>query len=104
MMRKPRLCPIKGVRRTIPNNMATLEQRPTLKLDINFRLSEQEAGALDALAGYGFDPFIKVFYEKMGEAYMKPYEAGLKSLFESVRDQLPSILARAEKARKAFNT
>lgn len=47
-------------------------------------LDEKEICALDALVGYGIDPFLKVFYEKMGRAYLEPHEAGLRSLFETV--------------------
>lgn len=82
--------------------MAKLTQRATIDLSVVFELSEAEVGALDALAGYGTDAFLKVFYEKLGQAYMTPYEAGLRSLFESVRDQLPPMLRAAKTAREAF--
>ncbi len=65
--------------------MAFIDGRPTVKMQITIVLSEDEAGALDALAGYGTDAFLKVFYEHMGKAYLKPFEAGLRSLFDSVR-------------------
>ncbi|QCG94287.1 hypothetical protein E6C67_08345 [Azospirillum sp. TSA2s] len=67
-----------------------------------FTLSEDEAAALDALAGYGTDAFLKVFYKEMGEAYLRPHEAGLRSLFASVRSHVPTVLERARTARKAF--
>lgn len=48
-------------------------------------LSESELRALDALAGYGTDEFIKAFYKVMGEHYLRPYEEGLRSFLSSVR-------------------
>ena len=63
-------------------------------------LTEAELGALDALAGYGHEGFLKIFYEKMGEAYMKPYEAGLISLFKTIRSTVPSALADVRTARR----
>jgi hypothetical protein len=62
-------------------------------------LDEQELRALDALAGYGFKSFIKVFYEHMGKAYMQPHEAGLKKLFETIRRDVPPALGRIDMAR-----
>lgn len=58
--------------------------------------------AMDALVGYGVDGFLEVFYTKLGKAYMKPHEAGLRSLFESIRGTVPGILQRTDAARKAF--
>lgn len=47
-------------------------------------LNEDEICALDALAGYGVDEFLKAFYKVMGEAYLKPHEAGLRSFLKAV--------------------
>ena len=90
----------------------------TMKFELSgrgaFDLSEVEMRALDALVGYGDTSFLKVFKEKVGWAYMRDHEAGLQSLFKSVREQvLPALrdidrireditkahLARAEAAR-----
>lgn len=86
--------------------MAKLEGRAGLSLTVAMVLTEQEAGALDALAGYGVDGFLEVFYTKMGKAYLQPYEAGLRSLFDSVQNGPASVrglLNRARKARQVFN-
>ena len=82
--------------------MAQLEQRPTIEIQINFRLSESEARALEALAGYGDKVFLEVFYKHLGKTYLEPHEAGLRSLLTSVRQQLPPILHRANDARIVF--
>jgi hypothetical protein len=86
--------------------MAKIEGRATLQVSVIISLNEAEMGALDALAGYGVDTFLKVFYEQMGRSYLEPHEAGLRSLFESVRSgpaAIGNVLSRADKARKVFN-
>lgn len=85
--------------------MARIEGRATLKAEVVLILSEEEAGALDALVGYGFKSFRDVFYEKLGKAYMERYERGLESLFNSVQNgeaSVSHILTRASQARKVF--
>jgi hypothetical protein len=82
--------------------MATIEGRPTMQLNVTLALTEPEARALDALVGYGVDPFLKAFYEKMGRAYLEPHESGLRTLFESVRQTVPGILNRAKEANQVF--
>lgn len=71
-------------------------------MELTFTVNESEARALDALAGYSDDAFIKVFYERLGEHYLKPHEKGLRSLFESIRASIPEYLKRTDQARKAF--
>lgn len=82
--------------------MAKIVQRPEVTATATFLLDEEEMRALDALTGYGIDPFLKVFYEKMGAHYLKPHEEGLRSLFKSVREAIPRILDRATEAREVF--
>ncbi|SMF47906.1 hypothetical protein SAMN02982917_2348 [Azospirillum oryzae] len=82
--------------------MAKIEARATLHVEVPFTLNESEAAALEALAGYGTDAFLKVFYKQMGEAYLRPHEAGLRSLFEGARTHMPDILERARRARDTF--
>jgi len=82
--------------------MAKVEGRPTVKLEIVLVLTEEEAGALDALSGYGPENFLKVFYKELGKSYLEEYENGLRSLFKSVRELVSPHLESAEKARKTF--
>lgn len=82
--------------------MAKITQRPTVHVGAVFEFNEAELRALDALAEYGADAFLAVFYSQLGKAYMQPHEAGLRELFASVREQIPAILQRANAARKAF--
>ena len=83
--------------------MAKIEERPTVQVEGYFVLSEAEMRALDALTGYGIEPFLETFYEKMGRHYLSPHEHGLRDLFKTVRGKVPGILRRADIARKAFN-
>lgn len=71
-----------------------------LKIRVNLELTEVEARALDALIGYGFEPFKEVFYEKLGKHYMQPHENGLKSLFEAVKTQVVPTLNKMDKIKK----
>lgn len=82
--------------------MAEIIQKPKVEVSATMQFSEAELRALDALVGYGSDAFLKVFYEKMGKHYMQPHEAGLRSLFESVRQVVPGILSRTDDARRVF--
>ena len=75
---------------------------PTIAIQLELTITENEARALKAMAGYGDDAFLKVFYEKLGESYMKPHEDGIRSLFKGIRDILPQHLSNAETARKCF--
>jgi hypothetical protein len=79
-----------------------VENKPILKAEILVTLSEEEARALEALAGYGDDAFIKAFYERLGKAYMGPHEAGLRSLFANATSKLGSALKKIDAARAAM--
>jgi hypothetical protein len=82
--------------------MAKLTQRPTVQVEAVLTVNEAELRALDALAGYGDDAFIRAFYEKLGEAYMREHENGLREFLKTIRSLAPSILNRADAARAAF--
>jgi hypothetical protein len=63
-----------------------------VQLQVSLTLDEEELRALDAIAGYGADEFLKVFYDMLGRAYLEPYERGVRRLFEAVRGC--AVLAR----------
>jgi hypothetical protein len=81
----------------------TATSTANIAFELNLRLTEEEARALYALTLYGFNPFLKTFYEHMGKSYMQPHEKGLKSLFDSVENELPKQLSRMDKTRNTFN-
>lgn len=70
-----------------------------LQSKISFEVTEDEARALDALAGYGTKEFLECFYKYMGRAYLEPHEQGLKSLFEKIKE-LSRPLAELHDLRK----
>jgi hypothetical protein len=74
-----------------------------VEFSIKFVLTKGEAKALDALAGYGTDPFLKCFYEHMGKSYLQPYEKELRNLFERIRQDLPKEVSKIETAETAIN-
>lgn len=84
--------------------MSRIITNPVVNVSACIRLSEQELSALDAISGYGTDEFLKVFYEKMGESYLRPHEDGIRTLFATIRSEVPAILTKAEVSRKAFNS
>jgi hypothetical protein len=83
--------------------MAKLEAKTKLELSVSFTVNESELRALDALAGYGDDAFIQMFYKNLGETYMKPHEVGMREFLKSIRSMASPVLSQTDKARKAFN-
>lgn len=75
----------------------------TVEFTIKFTLTKGEALALDAIVGYGVDPFLKVFYEHMGKSYLQPHEKEMRKLFERVKSCLPIEVRKIETAQKAIN-
>ena len=82
--------------------MANLVSRPSLTVVTTFTVSEEELRALEALAGYGDDAFIKMFYTQLGKHYMLPHEKGLREFLNSVRKLATPTLKRIDAARKEF--
>ncbi len=72
----------------------TYEIRHTITIELTLG----EAAALEAIVGYGSDAFLKVFYERLGRAYLEPYEAHCRKLFGQLRD-----LSRLIKQAKEIN-
>lgn len=81
-----------------------MQIKPGITLDFiaNLVLSETEARALNAITEYGIDSFLKAFYECMGKEALTPYEKGLRSLFECVREELRPMLQDMNKARETL--
>ena len=83
--------------------MAGIEERSVVKVDAKFTVSEGELRALEALAGYGDDAFIEMFYKTLGKTYLQPHEKHLREFLKSIRSIATPILSRTDAARKAFN-
>lgn len=60
-----------------------------------------------ALSATAWKRSSKCFYEHMGRSYLQPYEAGLRSLFDSVQRgdaSVSSFLKKAKEAREIFDS
>ncbi|GBU16827.1 MULTISPECIES: hypothetical protein [Methylobacterium] len=84
--------------------MAELRAAANVVGTVTFVVTEEEVRALDALVGYGDEAFLRVFYKQLGQSYLKPHEAGLRSLFKRVRADMPFIVRRFDAARAAFRS
>lgn len=80
--------------------MAKASVNPIITVVVRFEINEQEARALDALAGYGDDAFIEAFYEKLGKVYMQKHEAGLREFLKSIRTVVGPAISKVDTARK----
>lgn len=80
--------------------MAKAVSKPTLSVSMTFEVNEIEARALDALAGYGDDAFIKAFYDHLGKTYMENHEDGLRSFLASIRSTVAPAIRDVDSARQ----
>lgn len=74
--------------------VAVIEARATITFN------EIELRALEAMTGYGVEPFLKVFYEKLGKHYMRPHEAGLRSIFQTINPPVHEAIGKVDRVRK----
>lgn len=72
------------------------------RLTVSLELDEAEVRALDGIFGYNVEVFLRVFYERMGTAYVKPHEAGVRSLHATIRAALSGPIAKVDAARRAL--
>lgn len=82
--------------------MAAIKSFPTISLNITLGLTEDEARALYALTEYGIDNFIVFFYSHLGRSALEDYEAGLRSLLLTAKEQLPRYFRDTDAARDVF--
>ncbi len=71
-----------------------------VQVSVTFTVSEDEARALDALAGYGENSAIEAFYTGCGKHYLQPYEQGLRSFLRTIQAVVSPALNSADAARK----
>ncbi len=84
--------------------MAKAVTKPTISVAVTIEINESEARALDALAGYGDNEFIKMFYSSLGKHYMQPYEDGLRSFLKTIRSAVAPALNDVDAARRVLET
>lgn len=84
--------------------MAAVVAAPTVTLTVTITLTEDEARALEAIAGYDDAAIVAAVYNGLGRSYVEPYEKGLRSFFASIRREIPALLQRTDRARRAFRS
>lgn len=82
--------------------MAKIVARPNIDLNLTFTINEGEARALDALVGYDFDAFLKMFKTGMGTHYIEGHEEDLRGFFSDIRSIVGPAISRVDAARKEF--
>lgn len=80
-----------------------VKSNSTYIVEINLTLTETEARALAVLPSYGTKQFLEYFYKNLGRHYLEPHEKGLISLFETIKNELPKHLSKADQVRKIIN-
>ncbi len=83
--------------------MARITQKSKVEFRISFDVDEEEARALDAMAGYGDDEFVIAFYEKLGASYMRDHERGLRRFLSSIRSIVGGELYKFDEVRTILN-
>lgn len=81
--------------------MTTIAVKTVMKFEGTLTLDESEMRALEAMVGYGVEPFLKVFYDKLGKHYMRDHEQGLRSLFKAIKRDIPNHLHNIDEVRAA---
>lgn len=77
----------------------TITINTKVEITATLTLTEGQLRALDAMAGYGADAFLRAFYVKLGTHYMKPFERDLRDLFGAIDAQVPHALKGVAEAR-----
>lgn len=72
-------------------------------LTVVLELTEAEVRALDGMFGYSAENFLAAFYEKMGKAYVQPYEEGVRSLHRTIRSAMSGPIAKVDAARRLLS-
>lgn len=82
--------------------MTDIKINTNVSITATITLTEGQLRALDAMAGYGADAFLRAFYVKLGQHYMKPFERDLRELFKGIERDVPPALRGIEDARKGL--
>lgn len=82
--------------------MSRFITKARIEVSASINLTESELRALEALASYDVEQFLKFFYGNIGTHALKPHESGIRSLFAAVRSEVPALLQSFSQARKAF--
>lgn len=84
------------------DNELTVKSAPQQQFAVHLVIPEKQARALDALTGYDIEKFLEFFYEKMGKAYMEPYEKDFRDFILACHKHIPIHLKKFDAARELF--
>lgn len=82
--------------------MAQIEQRPTVSVSATFLFDEAELRALEAMTDYGLANFVQLLTQMAGDSRGEQHKKAMTTLYQTIHDKVPSILFRADRARKEF--
>lgn len=82
--------------------MSKVSLSSKIEFEVTLKLTEEEAKALNTIVGYGPDKFVEWFYKNLGQAYLKPHEQGMRSLFETARRELAYPISTIDRVKKAW--
>ena len=74
-----------------------------IDIKISVELTLSEARALNQIASYNVNDFLKLFYQHLGKSYLHPHEAGVIQLFETAKELLGSEIYKADKIINGIN-
>lgn len=74
----------------------------SIEFTVTLKMSLAEAWALNQMTVYGVDSFLKGYYKQLGRSYLEPHEAGIRTLFKTIQENLPTQLHNADEYMKAI--
>lgn len=74
-----------------------------IELKVSIQLSEIEVRCLLKMSQYGAGPYIKWFQKNLSRYELDGLATGVKSLFDTIRSELPAHLAKVDEARKILS-
>lgn len=80
--------------------MPKVKSKIAIEFTSTLTLTETEMRALDAIVGYGFDSFLKVFKRNLGEAYIRGHEEGARALFDAINREVRPALHEVNELRR----
>lgn len=86
------------------NTMEKVNSTSQMDFQVILKLTEKEARALQAITVYGTKEFLETFYKYLGKSYLQAHEDGVKSLFETIKKDLPAHLNKMDKCRDLWRT
>lgn len=72
--------------------------------DVWIKFTSEEALLLSDIAGYGAEPFLKHFKDKLGKHYIEQHEKAIVPLFRKLYNELQAHHGKLERVKEAINS